>query len=349
MDGARFVPLLTRFSGPWSNGNDAHSDTVADPGPQSRAEGQPQRWAVPEVLATRIATVGLWAMVITGALAGFVALAGASGVSPPPVTEANESSVGAEGFAELYVAAWLDAGEGQEDGVRALYPDAPALRDVDAGSMYAARTATVAAEDLGGGYWSITVAAEVLVAVVDEAASSQDEPGAAGYRRHGTHYYRVGVLAIEDRHVATSLPGEVPAPALAEMPKLAGLGLERPRPDDPIATAVRQFLAAYLTGEGEIERYVTPGAPIQAVQPAPFAGAEVSRLALAAPTDPGALTVVRVETAATTAAGAPQILHYALELSERQGRWEVRQVLPAAPLQAAPTHNPSTEPKEVPQ
>ena len=337
MDGSRFAPLLARFSG---SSNGAHNDTVAGPGPQSRAKEEPQRRAVPDVLATRMATVGLWALVVTGALAGFVALAGASRVSPPPVAEGSESSVGAKGFAELYVAAWLDAGEGEEDGVRALYPDAPALRDVDAGSMYAARTATVAAEDLGEGYWSITVAAEVLVAVVEEAASSQDEPGAAGYRRHGTHYYRVGVLAIDDGHVATSLPGEVPAPALAEAPRLAGLGLERPKPDDPIATAVRQFLAAYLTGQGEIERYITPGAPIQAVQPAPFAGAEVTRLALAAPTDPGAPTVVRVETAATTAAGAVQILHYALELSERQGRWEVLQVLPAAPLRAAPAPKP---------
>ena len=199
--------------------------------------------------------------------------------------------------------------------------------------MYAARTATVAAEDLGEGYWSITVAAEVLVAVVEEAASSQDEPGAAGYRRHGTHYYRVGVLVADDRYVATSLPGEVPAPALAEAPKLAGLGLQRPKPDDPIATAVRQFLAAYLAGQGEIERYITPGAPVQAVQPAPFAGVEVTRLAQVEPTDPKAPTVVRAETAASTAAGAVQVLHYALELSERQGRWEVRQVLPAAPLQ----------------
>lgn len=349
MDGSRFAPLLARFSGSSTNGNGAHNDTVAGPGPHSRTEEQPQRRAVPEVVATRMATVGLWALIITGALAGFVALAGASGGSPPPVAEASESSVGAEGFAELYVAAWLDAGEGQEESVRALYPDAPALRDVDAGSMYAARTATVAAEDLGEGYWSITVAAEVLVAVVDEAASSQDEPGAAGYRRHGTHYYRVGVLAIEDGHVATGLPGEVPAPALADAPKLAGLGLERPELDDPIAAAVRQFLAAYLTGQGEIERYITPGAAIQAVQPAPFAGAEVTRLAQAAPTDAAAPTVVRVETAATTAAGAVQVLHYALELSERQGRWEVRQVLPAAPLQAARAPNPSTEHKEVPQ
>ena len=346
MDGSRYAPLPARFNGSFTGGssngatgNGAHRRPAPSQVPPSEPdEEEPQgRRALPQVLATRLATVGLWVLVITGALAGFAGLAGGSGASaPPPVVEASDSSVGPEGFAELYIAAWLDAGEGEEEGLRTLYPDAPPLRDVEAGSMYAARTATVAAEDLGEGYWSITVAADVLAAVVDEAASPQDEPGTAGYRRLGTHFYRVGVLATEDRYVATSLPGEVPAPALAEVPKLDGLGLERPKPDDPVATAVRQFLAAYLAGEGEIERYITPGAPVQAVDPAPFGGVEVTRLALVEPTGPKAPTVVRAEVAASTAGGAVQILHYALELSERQGRWEVSQVLPAAPLEAAP-------------
>jgi hypothetical protein len=300
---------------------------------QPRDEQEASGWAVPHVLATRLATVALWVLVVAGALAGFAALARGSG-SPPapaPVRPASQS-VGPEGVAELYVAAWLDAGEGEEDGLQALYPDVPALRQVEAGSRYAARTATVAAEDLGGGYFAVTVAAEVLVAV---EASPGDEPGAAGYRRDGTHYYRVGVLQADGGYVATGLPGEVPAPPSAKAAKLAGPGLERPGADDPIATAVRQFLAAYLAGEGEIERYTSPGAAVQAVDPVPFAGVELTRLAQLQAADPEAPTVVRAEANATTGDGGVQVLHYALELAERQGRWEVGRVLPAAPLRAA--------------
>lgn len=344
MGASRYVPLSARFgepseeaagmaSGNGVSSNGGHGDGGEDLATES---SEPRRPALPQVLVTRLATLALWALVVFGALAGFAALAGGSGAAPPtPVVEATSSSVGPEGFAELYVAAWLEAGEGEEEALKALYPDAPPMRDVDAGSTYAARTATVAAEDLGEGYWSVTVAAEVLVAVVDEAASPQDEPGAAGYRRHGAHFYRVGVVDDDGRYVATSLPAEVPAPSLAEVPPLAGLGLERPKADDPIATAVGQFLAAYLAGEGEIERYITPGAPVRSVDPAPFSAVEVTRLARGEPDGPEAPIVVRAEATATTAAGGVQILHYALELSERQGRWEVRQVLPAVPLESA--------------
>lgn len=312
--------------------NGDQAEPVASPSVLAAAGDQPGRVVVPEVVATRIATVALWVLVITGALAGLLALAtGLNAAVPLPAVAAGDSSVGAEGFAEVYVAAWLDAGEGQDEGLKALYPEAPALRGVEAGSMYAARTATVAAEDLGEGYWSITVVAEVLAAALDQAG----EPGAGGYRRQGTHYYRVGVLAAEDRYVATGLPAEVPAPAPGEAPELAGTGLERPQPDEPVATAVAQFLAAYLAGEGEIDRYISPGAPVRSVQPVPFAGVELTRLTRGQSNDPTAPTVVRAEVSATTAAGAVQVLHYALELAERQGRWEVRQVLPAAPLEAA--------------
>jgi hypothetical protein len=302
---------------------------------QPRDEQGAWRWAVPHVLATRLATVALWVLVVTGALAGFAALARGSGAAPAPapVQLANQSA-GPEGVAELYVAAWLDAGEGEEDALEALYPDVPALRQVEAGARYAARTATVAAEELGGGYWSVTVAAEVLVAV---EASAEDDPGAAGYRRDGTHYYRVGVLQADGGYVATGLPGEVPAPPLAKAAKVAGPGLERPEPDDPIATAVRQFLVAYLAGEGEIERYTSPGAAVQAVDPVPFVGVELTRLAQLEAAGSEAPTVVRAEASATTSDGGVQVLHYALELAERQGRWEVGRVLPAAPLRAAPS------------
>ncbi|MCW8382641.1 hypothetical protein [Streptomyces justiciae] len=40
--------------------------------------------------------------------------------------------------------------------------------------------------------------------------------------------------------------------------------------EDELTTAVGEFLAAYVTAAGEVDRYLTPGVRLTAVSPAPF-------------------------------------------------------------------------------
>ena len=284
---------------------------------------------------TRLATAALWAAVAIGAIGGGSALlrppaqAAATAAPPPP------STAGPSGFAELYVAAWLRAGQGSEAQLRAYYPERIELRDVVANSRYPARTVTVSVEPAGQWYWSVTVAAEILVADAD------------AFRRDALRYYRVGVAqpgGPGQPMAATSLPAELPRPPAAPAVRLDVGSLGRARPDDPVTAALSRFFAAYLAGVGELARYVTPDADLAAVAPAPFATAEVVRTATT-DLDGGAL-VVLAEVRGTDAGGRQQLQHYSLRLSQREQRWEVADMLPGPPMAAAqpPTRGPSAVP-----
>jgi hypothetical protein len=281
--------------------------------------------------ATRLLHMGLWALVVLGGLGGLKSLVtpAARAAAHPP--KAAAPTVGPEGFAELYVATYLSAGEGTEASLRPFYPEAVELREVTSGALYAARTTTVEATAMGERYWSVTVAADVLSSDAD------------GYRPLGNRYYQVAVAGSPNGgFVAASLPAQVPAPLVARPPALGTGSMESPRPGDAVAEAVTRFAAAYLTGNGELVRYTAPDSNLEPVQPAPFTGVRLTRLGsrpLSGP-DTGAQQVL-AELRATDAAGRVAFLQYALELAPRAGRWEVRAVMPAPPL-AAPATDTST-------
>jgi hypothetical protein len=104
---------------------------------------------------------------------------------------------GAEGFAELYVSAYL---EGAAKAVRTFYPEAPALDAVPEGERYVARAAAVRIRATGRDSWVVTVGAEVLVAAE------------GGYRRDGIHYFEAAIARSREGYAATSLPTEVWGP-----------------------------------------------------------------------------------------------------------------------------------------
>jgi hypothetical protein len=228
-----------------------------------------------------------------------------------------------EGFAELFITAYLSAGE---DAIDALDPfvDEVALDGVEAGSWSAVRTTSLGAQQVSLGYYAVTVAAEV----VTTGSGVDGQPV-------GTRYFSVGVAETMTGWVVTGLPALVPPPSRVTTPDLLigrfdGLdsapGLEEMLP---------RFIAAFLIGNGELTRYTSPSSPIVAVQPPPFTSVEVLRAGLAetpdGPTEVG--TLVR----ATDADGRTQILEYALVVEQRDGRWEVSRLLPAPTLKQPET------------
>ncbi|WUS97721.1 conjugal transfer protein [Streptomyces sp. NBC_00708] len=337
---------------------------------------------------TKMITVVVWVLVLAGPLLAFFAIAVASSSRATTTagtqsrTESAPSATGPSGFAELYVAAYLAAGEGTEEDLLPYYSE-PVTFANEPGSRSASRVVTVAAQQVEKGYWSVTVAARV---------SAKDKAGKMTDR--GMHYYRVGVQVsgtpeaggtIEPSkpakapapaapsgsasgsasapasgsasapasaaaspapatsasatgpggptalYAATSLPAEVNAPASASHGDL-DYGSENTSGGDAVSDTVTRFLSAYLTGQGELNRYVSPGLQVAAIVPAPYESTLVTGLRHDAQEDDdededevpadGTRRHVLVSVSATTG-GQDYLLSYALTLTTRDGRWEV--------------------------
>lgn len=277
-------------------------------------------------------TATLWLLIALAAAGGVRALVAvpSRGGNPQPALIGGGD---ARGFAELWLGAYLEAGAGQEASLRAFYPRPVDLAGVTPAGRYVPRTAAVAERMVGPGYWAVTVAADVLVAV----------PG--GYQQAGTSYYRIGVLAGPKGLVATSLPALVPPPAPGGLPRPAAPPLAAPT-DDATTATVQAFFDAYLAGHGSPQATTVPASAVQPITPAPFTTDTVLAIGLGAagslPPSPGAHgpraggRLASVEVAALDPGGRKELLDYALSLTDRQGRWEVDGMLPALP-QAAGT------------
>lgn len=291
--------------------------------PRDAADRSDRRRVGPATMV-RAGAAGLWVLVVLGAVSGVAALArpapGSQGAAAPPPA----SPVAAAGWAQLYVARWLSAGDGDEEQLRPFFPGVPSLTGVRSGGLWAARTAAVAAVETSPGYWSVTVGADVMAA---------DKAG--GWTPAGTRYYLVAVAATPGGAalVATGLPAQVTAPALARSPRLVYQSVGAQVPVD-LGDSVERFVAAYVAGNGELARYVAPGSPLRPVRPAPYAKTEISSVALDGPVVPGRPVRVMATVRATDSDGRVAFLGYPLALAVRDGRWEVTEILAVPPLAA---------------
>lgn len=301
---------------------EAATDVAAPLQAPPRRLGRAGRRELPGVWLTRVGHGLLWLLVAAGAVGGVAGVAlhaqadPAAADGPPP---APAPSVAAQGFAELYVRVWLgEAGRGAEDAIAAFYPGPVRLSDVTPGGVYVLHTTTVTAEEETPGYWAVTVAATVLTAVDGV------------YEPAGVRYYTVGVVDDDGTMAATGLPSQVQGPAtLVDAPEPAVAALS-PASGEAWAEAVERFLAAFLAGAGELDRYTAPGSELTAIVPPPFVEVEVLRAGAVARSD-GSL-VVRAEAAVVDAGGLTQVLHYSADVVERAGRWEVTELHRAPPL-----------------
>ena len=275
-----------------------------------------RRWDLNPILTVRFLRVVLWLLVISGPATALLVAARVSAtserldvVSDRTADRPPAATAGAEGFAELFVAAYLGSGEGSTglDG----FLDGVSLEGVEGGQWSATRTASLGAEELAVGYYAVTVAAE------------------------GTWFFSVGVTQTPTGWTVTGLPSLIPAPSSVEAPDLLVDRLESVGPDPGIEDLLSRFLSAYLAGDGELTRYVSPSSEIVAVQPPPFALVEVVRAGLAATVD-GPRHIAAIARA-TDSAGRTQLLEYSLVVSQRDSRWEVSDLLPAPPLRSANT------------
>lgn len=284
--------------------------------PASRAmtgrAGRAVAWLV--VVASPLATVG-----------GLLTLRPEPAANPVVPAVAG-AAWGPQGWAEMYVRSWLSASRDDAAGLAAFYPDGM-RSEREVGSQIPVATATVSVASPAPGEWSVVVAANLLTLQPD------------GTRPAKITCEQVSLVGDGSSYAATSLPAPVACPATAAPPALA-----YGQPADlagPIGQSVSGFLTAYLVGQGQLDRYVTPGASVSPVSPTPFASVRLQDLRTHETFEPGQaarpLDGTQVHVLARVrcfdATGQSTLADYPLTLTARSGRWELARVDPA-PLQA---------------
>ncbi|MGW2689259.1 conjugal transfer protein [Streptomyces sp. NPDC001414] len=337
----------------WDEGVDEPQEVPADEPDETGWQTSTARMAG----LSRLVRAGVWALVVSGPLLGTLAFltssASAQGVSKPAAAATTASSVGPAGFAELFVSAYLQAGQGTERDLAPYYSGSVALA-VKPGTRTVTQSTVIASREVQPDYWSVTVAADV---------TAHDDKGKS--TRLGVQYFRVGIQATDPAgasgteqgaiaaYAATSLPAQVAAPAAL---KPGGLAYETDRGSssaDPSVETASGFLAAYLTGTTELDRYTSPGTRLQPISPTPYAEAKVTEVqddstSASQQKVPADRTVLHqlVQVDATDLGGSTVSLSYALTLKSRAGRWEVASVDDAPALRTSGT--PSAAPHTAP-
>ncbi|MFE4515394.1 conjugal transfer protein [Kitasatospora sp. NPDC056783] len=282
----------------------------------------------------RLARAGAWLLVTSGPLLGLLALMTTAAPAEPrksSTVATAASGTAPAGFAELYVAAYLEAGQGTESTLAPYYASPVTLTNAP-GARTATRTVAVASNELSSGYWAVTVAAQVT-----SHHAGRPDTTAVQYFRVGVQavgpYWAGGAGAKADGMVgyaASSLPAQVAAPEMVAVGDLA-YGTSRGNAlADPVVDTASSFLTAYLTGTGDLDRYSSPGTRLRSVSPAPYTAVKVTDSydnsanggIQTVPSD-GTARRLLVNVAATDAGGQTYPLTYALDLRSRGGRWEV--------------------------
>lgn len=269
----------------------------------------------------RLSRLAVWTVIAAGPIALCVALASTpttvEAATPAKPATVRAAAAGADpgGYAQLFVSAWLrssadDATSAQARLAQSLAPDVE-LPDpaTGAGAQLTPQSVTaVRSAQRTGGAWSVTVAVQ--------------------YADGRLRYYAVPVAVggAGASFEVTEAPGVVAGPARAEAAK-SPYGVSVPEAD--LSSAVGEFFAAYLTGSGEVSRYLAPGVTLSAVSPAPYTAVTVQQVSsveeVAAgeqvPAD-GTTVRVLVQVEARDADGRWP-LAYELALKARSGRWEV--------------------------
>lgn len=295
----------------------AEGDLVADLPPIASGSHQSATH-----VAAKAATAGLTACLILGpvgaALGGLAFLQG-SQLAPTQtaaaVDQSNERAI-AEEFAQRVVLTWLTSTRDQSAALTALVPGVQGASLPERG--FDVTDATVARIAQDGGLWSVTVAANVTDARSETV------------RR----FYQVPVQVTGSAVTALTLPAPVSPPTAGVAPR-TGYRTQLD-PNSVVGVTVSQFLAAYLTGTGDVSRYLTPGVSLTVLAPPPYAEVQLEELlgdsdGDAVPVSGQRLRVLATAVGTVTAKQAATVT-YALSLTARAGRWEITAIDPVPAL-----------------
>ncbi|MGI5401413.1 conjugal transfer protein [Streptomyces sp. CA-135486] len=330
--------------------------TLRRPAPVAPSASPPLHRASASVDTLRIARrrvsvtrIGVWAALAAGPLALAVACAMprtvVAAAQPKAAASTGLRTADPAGVAALFCDVWLRSDAGAADSataqaVHALAPDV-ALPARSGAATVQPPQSTVALRSvaLGGGSWSVIVVA--LFTAGNDAGRSSGAADAQSVVR----YFAVPVAVDESAggpgaFTVTAAPAQVAGPARA---KAAGSPFTHPVPSGgALVSSLGEFFNAYLTGIGEVGRYLSPGTKLTAVSGSGYTKVRVEEVASDSEAAAGAVpadgTTVRVQarvTASDARAGRWPLV-YQLTLTARSGRWEVTVLHAGAPAKTPP-------------
>lgn len=241
-------------------------------------------------------------------------------------SEEVEESWAAAGLAERFVASWL-AGDPDSIEPPAGAPEAAAEASAVAGAGNGHDSAgvdgpvgrAVGVEQLGEGSWSVIVAAAAAGGVDAE------------------RFWQVGVVSDGDGGGlrATGSPTPVAAPPVPEQVERLQMGALGPVPTEDgelaLVETVEGFVSSHACRAGPLERWLAPGVAIEPVDPPVCEQVELQ--GWAAGGDGEDVRTVVVEALLSTApADDGRDVSYGLVVADRDGRWEIDDLLPALPV-----------------
>lgn len=265
---------------------------------------------------------GLIVLLGLGSLCGFLAFIRPAPAAQPvadPGVSTQQQEAGA--LAQAYLSAWLTATSDDHAALEAYSPEAAAgLQGRDPISY---RDLTVASvEDAPGDMTTVIVSASL------ETTEDDDGEEVTSWT---PYWYQVAVQADGDTLAPVGLPTPVSMPATGSSPDLGYPGRVVNR---DLQATVDDFMTAYLTGQGDVTRVVSPESTITAITPAYWTRATVRTLASTeeiSDSDPAdgrtAELLVDVD---LTRDETTKPAQYVLGMNVRDGRWEV-QSLDSAP------------------
>lgn len=301
---------------------------------KSKVPATGSEWTAGRAFGQKAVTGALLVAVVCGPLALITAAANsqekpavAQVVVDEPLT-AQQQAAGEYGAA--FVASWLSATR-EDAGNLAQYINPSVIGQLSA-TPWVYRDLTVVSTEKTDG-------SELLSVVIAANVEEFDMESGSGATVWPRRYFAVTVRVTDSGMSVVGLPAPIAAPAKEE----SAVRLAYTKSVSKTSTAqetVEAFLAAYLAGSGDVSRYITPGAAITAITPAPFMNLSVKDIkADAEPTDnPSTGSVVHVLVTVEVSSASDQKLTatYALTLTARDGRWETTSV-DLAPLESTPT------------
>lgn len=337
--------LMSRMRG--SSGRDAERlasprdvltdhDRRATTGARDHRVGEP--WTGGVWITSKLATVGLWALIISGPVALVLALAAMSATQPQPaqapavqpdvaaLTQHTADSRQIAEFAQSFVVSWLSTPRGEEGRLAAYGVDTSGLRLPDAPADVS-NAAVASVDEVADDVWTAAIGVNVVWPTQDAAAGTETADDDTAPHRQ---YFQITIDAADDTLAVQALPAPVPVVAAEPAPRLAYR--DRVAPGDEAFDAADGFVRALLAGDGDLTRYLAPNADLVAVTPPPYIAVETHDVRIDRAADPqpdGSTLNVLVTATATTAGGQEIAVQYPLTMIARDGRWEVDEIAPA--------------------
>lgn len=299
-------------------------DTHRAEGPEQQPSTKTTAWSHGTSLGARAGYVILLAALVIGPLtAGYaamrmratesqidqVAAALSSGSDFNPEQHTEVSQIGA-----ATVEAWLSATRDDHEWLASLASVEPTELPTSPVNYRSPMVASITATT--DQIWTVTVAVSIE-RQLDEDASTWSRT-----------YFEVPVVQTTDGSLAAlTLPAPVGAPAAAAAPALPFT--HQLAPSHELSATVAAFLAALLTSDGEVDRYVAPGAQIVPIAAGSYSAIGQTEVLASAPEEDltagedGQNTAVLVHVPVERTDGEPMPATYVLDLTTRSGRWEI--------------------------